>query len=94
MRYYVFTMLQHGHMEINCRMRTDRETIGQQRSIRMHLFHCHKVGNMERFYQAKNTNKKLGNQVKKINKTWVKRNDKKKEEGSTSTTDVENTPLN
>ena len=69
MGYYVFTMLQHGHMEINCRMRIDRETIGPWRSIRMHFFHCHKVGNMERFFQAKNTNKKLGNQVKEMKGT-------------------------
>ena len=69
MGYYVFTMLQHGHMEINYRMRTDGETIGPWRSIRMHFFHCHKVVNMERFFQAKNTNKKLGNQVKEMKGT-------------------------
>ena len=69
MGYYVFTMLQHGHMEINCIMRTDRETIGPWRSIRMHFFHCNKVGNMERFFQAKNTNNKLGNQVKEMKGT-------------------------
>ena len=69
MGYHVFKMLQHGHMEINCRMRINRETIEPWRSIRMDFFCCHKVGNMERFCQAKNTNKKLGNQVKKIKGT-------------------------
>ena len=65
----VCTMLQRGYMEINYRMRIDRETIGPWRSIRMDFFHCNKVGNIERFYEAKNTNKKLGNRVKEMKGT-------------------------